>query len=341
MREVLEGDLGLLVPEEAMHYGIATVFAPIEGKKDVPFVIQYEVKFQDSLTCGGSYLKLFDSEGQEAAQFTDSTPHVIMFGPDRCGTTDKVHFILRHRSPKTGEWEEKHCRDPPSLPNDERTHLYGLVINPDNSFEIYIDAEKKTSGNLLTSMQPSINPTKEIDDPTDSKPSDWVDNEKIDDPTSSKPDDWDEDAPMQIVDPKATMPSGWIEDAEKRIPDPAAKQPQDWDEEEDGEWEPPIIDNPSCKIGFGKWEPPKISNPDYKGKWYAPRIDNPEYKGIWKPRQIDNPNYFIDDTPYILPRIDAVGIDIWTMSKGILFDNIVIATDYAKATSFADQSWKR
>merc|ERR1711879_205510 len=114
---------------------------------------------------------------------------------------------------------------------------------------------------------------------------------------------------------------------------------EDWDEEEDGEWEPPIIENPVCKVGCGKWEAPKISNPEYKGKWRAPKIDNPEYKGTWKPRQIDNPNYFVDETPCILPKIDAVGIDIWTMSKGIVFDNILVSTDYAKAKSFADQSW--
>ena len=28
--------------------------------------------------------------------------------------------------------------------------------------------------------------------------------------------------------------------------------------------------------------------------------------------------------PYQIPTIDSIGIDIWTMDKGILFDNIVI-----------------
>lgn len=27
------------------------------------------------------------------------------------------------------------------------------------------------------------------------------------------------------------------------------------------------------------------------GEWEPPMIDNPEYKGEWKPKQIDNPAY--------------------------------------------------
>merc|ERR1712007_268687 len=64
---------------------------------------------------------------------------------------------------------------------------------------------------------------KEIKDPDDKKPKDWVDSSMMDDPEDTKPDDW--------VD-------------EKRIIDSAAVKPDDWDEEEDGEWEAPTKDNP-------------------------------------------------------------------------------------------------
>jgi len=339
-KEALLGDVGLLVPTEARHYGAAATFAPIQGKKEVPFVVQFEVRFQDGLQCGGSYIKLFDSSGAKADEFKDNTPYVIMFGPDRCGETDKVHFILRHKNPISGTWGEKHFKDAPRVPSDQTTHLYGLVIKPDNSFDILIDGEVKKTGNLLTSMEPAVNPPKVIDDPADSKPSDWVDEAKIDDPSASKPDDWDEDAPARLPDPAATMPAGWREDQQKKIPDPTAKQPDDWDPDEDGDWEAPVIENPACKVGCGKWEPPTIANPQYKGKWHAPRIDNPAYKGIWKPRQIDNPNYFVDEAPYLLPTISAVGIDIWTMQKGIIFDNIIVATDPQRAQQFGEDTWK-
>lgn len=35
----------------------------------------------------------------------------------------------------------------------------------------------------------------------------------------------------------------------------------------DGEWEPPMIDNPEHK---GTWKPKQIKNPNYKGKWIHP-----------------------------------------------------------------------
>eukprot|EP00929_Paragymnodinium_shiwhaense_P002365 TRINITY_DN102594_c0_g1_i1.p1 TRINITY_DN102594_c0_g1~~TRINITY_DN102594_c0_g1_i1.p1 ORF type:complete len:548 (+),score=173.11 TRINITY_DN102594_c0_g1_i1:80-1645(+) len=338
--EALVGDVGLLVPEEAKHYGIATTFPGVEGQPNVPFVLQFETKFQKDLTCGGSYLKLFNSEGKKAEEFHSDTPYVIMFGPDRCGSTDKVHFILRHKNPKTGEWEEKHAQDVASVPRDQNSHLYGLVIKPDNSYQILIDGVQKATGSLLENMQPPVNPPKEIDDPADGKPQDWVDEKKIDDPESKKPDDWDEEAPAKIQDPeKLQPPAGWREDLESRIADPSAKKPDDWDDEEDGEWEAPVIDNPECTVGCGKYAPPTISNPAYKGKWYAPKIENPAYIGEWKPRQIENPNYFYDETPYILPKIDSVGIDIWTMSSGIMFDNMVISTDVAKAEAFTEKTF--
>lgn len=338
--EGLIGDEGLLMPEGAKHYGISTSFPVLSsGRKGETFYLQFEARFQDGLQCGGGYVKLFNRADQAPKDFDDETPYVIMFGPDRCGSTDKVHFILKHRNPKTGSWEEKHFKEPPSAPRDEKTHLYGLLIKPDNTFEIQLDGTSKASGNLLSSMEPPINPPKEIDDPHDSKPNDWVDDPKMADPESKKPDEWDEDEPRMIDDASASMPSGWLEDAEKRIEDPNAQKPADWDEDEDGDWEAPTIDNPACKVGCGKWTPPKISNPKYKGKWSPEMIENPDYKGVWKPRQIENPDYFVDEEPHALAAIDSIGIDIWTMQGGILYDNFVISTDEAKVTEFTAQSF--
>lgn len=44
-------------------------------------------------------------------------------------------------------------------------------------------------------------------------------------------------------------PQDW--DKPEHIPDPDAKKPEDWDEEMDGEWEPPVIQNPEYKVGLG------------------------------------------------------------------------------------------
>ncbi len=71
-------------------------------------------------------------------------------------------------------------------------------------------------------------------DPEAKKPEDWDDREKIDDPEDSKPEDWDQP---------------------EHVADPDAKKPDDWDDEMDGEWEPPMIDNPDYKVSY---HPPPI-----------------------------------------------------------------------------------
>ncbi len=59
---------------------------------------------------------------------SSQTPFTIMFGPDKCGATNKVHFIFRHRNPKTGEWEEKHLKNPPAPKITKTTALYTLIV---------------------------------------------------------------------------------------------------------------------------------------------------------------------------------------------------------------------
>ena len=106
-----------------------------------------------------------------------------------------------------------------------------------------------------------------------------------------------------------------------------AEKPEEWDDEEDGDWIAPTVRNPKCDEapGCGEWKRPYKANPNYKGKWFAPMIDNPEYKGEWAPRKIPNPNYFEDLTPAksLIP-IGGVGIELWTMTEDILFDNIYV-----------------
>lgn len=41
-------------------------------------------------------------------------------------------------------------------------------------------------------------------------------------------------------------------DKPEHIPDPDAKKPEDWDEEMDGEWEPPVIQNPEYKVRWAR-----------------------------------------------------------------------------------------
>ena len=278
-----------------------------------------------------------------AGELKDDTPYSIMFGPDKCGGTNKVHLILRHKNAKTGKIEEKHLDFPPLVEDDEVSHVYTAILNPtNNSFDVLIDGESKKAGSLFEDFMPSIVPPTEIDDPEDKKPADWVDEVKIPDPTASKPDDWDEDAPEFISDEDATKPEGWLDDEPTEIPDPDAEQPEDWDVEEDGDWEPPSIPNPKCADapGCGKWIRPTKPNPEYKGKWSPPLIDNPAYKGVWKPRKIPNPEFYNDTAPLSnIGKIGAVAIEIWTMDQNYFFDNVVVTNSPEEAASIRQDFW--
>jgi len=337
-----EDDFGLQLSQPNFHYGVVAPFKEplkmIEGKE---IVIQYELKLEDTLACGGAYVKLPRESNFD--NFDSSTPYSIMFGPDKCGSNNnKVHFIIQHQNPITQQWEEKHHNDTATVKMDKKTHLYTLALKSDNTFTIFIDKKIAKSGSLLTAMKPPVNPSKMIDDPDDKKPSDWVDEMEIEDPDAKKPDDWDDNAPRMIPDPNAVKPVGWLDDAPHKIPDPEAKKPADWIDEEDGDWSPNLIPNPECaKIGCGIWTAPTVKNPNYKGVWKKPKIKNPLYKGSWYPKKIENPNYYVDLEPAMkLPTMAGVAIEVWTTTAGILFDNFVVSTSIEAAFDFAEATFK-
>ncbi|KAJ5477856.1 hypothetical protein N7530_003365 [Penicillium desertorum] len=245
----IDGDKGLVVKNAAAHHAISAKFPKKIDNKGKTLVVQYEVKPQNSLVCGGAYLKLLqENKKLHQDEFSNGTPYVVMFGPDKCGATNKVHFIFRHKNPKTGEYEEKHLKTPPVARTNKVTSLYTLIVNPDQTFEILINGDSAKKGSLLEDFNPP-------------------------------------QAPFEILDEEATQPEDWLEDEPESIPDPEAEKPEDWDDEEDGDWLAPTIPNPKCAdvSGCGTWTRPMIKNPEYKGKWEAPLIDNPAYKGVWAP----------------------------------------------------------
>ncbi|KAJ7597298.1 Calreticulin family-domain-containing protein [Mycena floridula] len=336
---VIDGDKGLVAKSKAAHHAISAPFSKPIDFKTQPLVVQYEVKYQKGGNCGGGYLKLLEDGFQTSGkEFSDTTPWVVMFGPDLTCPGTKVHFIFRYKSPKTGETEEKHLNLPPKPSIEKLTNLYTLVVHPNNTYDVSFNGESQKTGSLLEDFEPPVNPPKEIDDPSDSKPSDWVDEKKIADPAASKPADWDEEAPYEIPDLEAEKPEGWLDEEPLTIPDPDAEKPEEWDDEEDGDWIAPTVANPKCTEapGCGEWKRPFKANPDYKGKWYAPMIDNPAYKGEWAPRRIANPDFFEDLNPVkTLGKIGGVGIELWTMTEDILFDNIYVGHSVEDAKALA------
>lgn len=342
-------DKQLRLPLKARHYAVSSKLSePFKFSEEKPLIVQYEVQFREGLDCGGAYVKLLrNSAISDLNKLTDKTPFTIMFGPDKCGSESKLHFIVQYLNPKTQEYGEKHWKQAKFVSNlmssfgDKKHHLFKLVLKPSNDFEIFLDDKSVGKGNLLDDMDPAINPPKEIIDANDSKPADWDERPMIEDPDARKPDNWDEDAPKQIEDPDAVIPSDWLVDEPKYIPDPEAKKPEDW-EEMDGEWEAPLIENPACAqaSGCGEWKPPMIANPNYKGKWKAPKIENPKYKGKWSPRMIPNPDYFYDENPFSsLDPIGAIAFELWSMADNVAFDNLIITNNVERAELLQFLTW--
>ena len=68
-------------------------------------------------------------------------------------------------------------------------------------------------------------------------------------------------------------------------------------------------------------------------------IDNPAYKGVWKAKQIDNPK-FVDDV-YAYDNIGYVGLDLWIVNDGTIFDNIIVTDSKKEADAHAAAHWKK
>merc|ERR1711871_1902584 len=205
----------------------------------------------------------------------------------------KTHVIFNYKGENLLTTKDIKCE------TDELTHVYTLIVKKDNTYEVQIDG-KKVEGGKLEDDWKFLKP-KMINDPEQSKPSDWVDEKKIPDPDEKKPEGYD--------------------DIPEQIPDPDATKPEDWDDEDDGEWEAPMIDNP-----------------EYKGEWKPTMIKNPEYKGEWEHPQVPNPDFVDEKEPTKYASIDYVGFDLWQVKSGDIFDNIIVTDDPAEAKAFADET---
>jgi calnexin len=320
-----------MATKNAFH-GIAAQFSSPLNFANRSLVIQYFVQPRANVSCSGAYLKLFSSPEFNPLKMERNSPYLLMFGPDKCGETDKVHFIFQHRNLLTGGYEEKHFVDAPRTDLNESGARYQLVVNATNKFQISVNGRPVAFGNLLLDFKPPVNPPREIDDPTDKKPADWVDDQYVIVPGAKKPQGWDDGIPEFIPDPaKVEPPVGWLFDAEQWIADPEAREPSDWDVDLMGEWTPPKIENPICQAapGCGKYEPPLIRNPDYRGEWEPPMMINPEYRGEWKARRIANPKFYEDLHPHNFEPFTGVAFDLWTVDGGIGFADLIISDDPA------------
>merc|ERR1740117_2718754 len=282
-------DRGIQTAEDSKFFGIAAAMESFSNK-DKDLIVQYQAKYEKDIECGGGYLKI-GPKMEDQTKFGDPTVYNIMFGPDKCGYTKRTHLIFTYKGKNVLKKADLDYKQE----NEGTSHLYRLVLKPDNTVRVEIDEEKIYEGSIIEDWE--VLKPKEIEDPADKKPSDWSDDSMIDDPEDKKPDEWV---------------------TEKRTVDGAAKKPDDWDDEEDGEWEAPMIDNP-----------------EFKGEWSVKRISNPAYKGVWEAKKIANPEFEDDKSVYSFDDFGFIGFDLWQVKGGTIFDNVIVTDDKAEADTFA------
>ncbi|XP_077225168.1 calreticulin-3-like [Tasmannia lanceolata] len=288
-------DKGIQTYPDARHFAISAKI-PEFSNKDRTLVLQYSVKLEQDIECGGAYIKLHSGYVNQK-KFGGDTPYSVMFGPDLCGTqTKKLHLILSYQGQNYPIKKDLQCE------TDKLTHFYTFILRPDATYSVLVDNRERESGSMYTDWD--ILPPRKIKDVYAKKPKDWDEREYIDDPNNVKPEGYDK------------IPA--------EIPDPKAKEPDNWDEDEDGMWKRPKIPNPAYK---GPWKPKRIKNPNYKGKWKIPWIDNPEFE--------DDPDL------YVLKPLQYVGIEVWQVKAGSVFDNILICDDPVYAKQVVEEIWAK
>merc|ERR1712187_627191 len=222
-------DKGIQTAQDSRFFGIAAGFDSFSNA-DMDLIIQYQAKYEKDVECGGGYLKI-GPKLDDLTTFGDPTPYNIMFGPDKCGYTKRTHLIFDYQGKNVLKKSDLAYKQE----GEGTSHLYRLVLKPDNTVRVDIDEENIYEGSIKEDWE--VLKPKEISDPDDKKPDDWVDDSMID--------------------------------------DSEAKKPDDWDDEEDGEWEAPMQDNPDYKGEWmgkrisnpaykGIWEAKKIANPEYE-----------------------------------------------------------------------------
>merc|ERR1711959_425347 len=225
-------DQGIQTSEDSKFFGISAGFDSFSNEgKDL--VIQYQAKYEKDIECGGGYLKL-GPKMDDPSKFGDPTPYNIMFGPDKCGYTKRTHLIFNYKGKNGLKKSDLSYKQE----GEGTSHLYRLVVKPDNTVRVEIDEERIYEGSMKDDWE--LLKPKEISDPEDKKPDDWDDEE-----------DGEWEAPMKD---NADYKGDWHV---KRISNPAYK----------GVWEAKKIANPEYEdddsvykyedfgfIGFDLWQ---------------------------------------------------------------------------------------
>ncbi|CAI9304456.1 unnamed protein product [Lactuca saligna] len=56
---------------------------------------------------------------------------------------------------------------------------------------------------------------------------------------------------------------------------------------------------------------------------------------------IDNPDFKDDPDLYVFPKLKYVGIELWQVKSGTLFDNVLICDDPEYAKQLVEETWAK
>ncbi|XP_045407330.1 calreticulin-3 isoform X4 [Lemur catta] len=123
---------------------------------------------------------------------------------------------------------------------------------------------------------------------------------------SAESKDWD-----QAKDDKA-------QDWEKHFLDASASKPSDWNAELDGDWQAAMLQKPPYQNGL---KPEGID------------------KDIWLHQKMKSTNYLMQYDLSEFENIGAIGLELWQVRSGTIFDNFLITDDEGYAEHFGKATW--
>ncbi|XP_031803829.1 calreticulin-3 isoform X1 [Sarcophilus harrisii] len=286
----IQKDKGLQTTENAKFYAISSRFKPFSNKGKT-LVIQYTVKHEQKMDCGGGYIKIFPSD-LDQKNLNGKSQYYIMFGPDICGfDIKKVHVILFYKDQYHSNKKPIRCKV------DGFTHLYTLTLRPDLTYEVKIDTDIIESGNIEEDWNLRLR--------------------KLEKSAMKMPKNWEKSQNDKLSD----VPS---QDWDKHFLDASANKPSDWNSELDGEWQPSVIQQTKYKHGL------KSQN-----------MDNSDYKDVWLHQKIESSGYLQDFELSEYENIGVIGLELWQVRSGTIFDNFLITDDENYAAEFGLKTWGR
>jgi calnexin len=209
----------LTAPGLNSYHSITAVFDTPILFRDTDFVVQFYVRSDQNQTCSTVLLRIYGESDLTPRTLRRNSPFLFSFGPDFCDpAVSKSLFSFYGRNRETNEYEEKKLGDPAKAYLGPWGTLYQLFIYANNQYEIRVHGITISFGSFFTDFTPAVNPQSELVDPTDKKPSDWVDKEFIVDPTAQRPEslaEGEEWTPPKIRNPEFKGP--W---EPRKIPNP-------------------------------------------------------------------------------------------------------------------------